>query len=66
MSLFKTKMIKGRRAYKVLFDVEVHMGDKSGVLTFKVVSGGEEIGKIDLDFEGVDSLTSHFANYGFN
>jgi hypothetical protein len=62
MSLHMTKMIDGRRAYRIDYHVEVHLGDKSGALIFKVVSNGDEIGKVDIDFNKMEKLANLFVD----
>lgn len=57
-SRFPTKIINGRRAYYISYDVEVHMGSKQGTLIFKLVSYNEEIGTATLDFNKLETTST--------
>lgn len=66
MSRFQTKVINGRRAYKVKFTLEIYLGHKQGTLAFKVVSQGEEIGSATIEFHHENDLTAKMSKLAFS
>lgn len=50
LSRIKTKRRHGKRVYNLKFTVEVLMGTKEGVLKFRVLTGGDVIGEMEIDF----------------
>jgi hypothetical protein len=50
LNKFENKRRKGQRIYQLDHTVRVFMGSKEGVLNFKVTTGDQLIGEIEIDF----------------
>lgn len=50
LTRFATKPRHGKRIYELKFTIEVLMGTKEGVLKFRVLTGGDVIGEMEIDF----------------
>jgi hypothetical protein len=50
LTRFDTKRRHGKRIYNLKFDIDVLMGTKEGVLRFRVLTGKDLIGEMEIDF----------------
>lgn len=65
MSMFETKLVKKRRAYRVDLTLEVYLGHQQGTLAFKLLSQGEEVGNATLSFSQLEGITGSMSKLSF-
>jgi hypothetical protein len=51
MSLFNTKKVKGTQMLSIEYSAQVQLGAEVGILCFKAISKGKEIGVAHINYE---------------